>query len=233
MSAELESSTRARRQMTADIAHELRTPLSLIIGHADAVCDGVQPASVENFEIIREEALRLEHLVEDLRTLSLADSGELSLELQEVSPEKLLRDIAASYQVRLGQKKLNLFLHFDPDLPAVMVDPGRLTQVVANILDNAIRHTPEDGQVALAATKNAAAVEIAIQDSGPGVPADTLERIFDRLYRVDPSRQRGDGGTGLGLSIARSIIELHGGRIWAEGAADHGLRIVISLPAKA
>jgi signal transduction histidine kinase len=230
MSADLARSTEARKQMTADIAHELRTPLSLILGHAEAVHDGVLPPSRENFEIIREEAVRLEHLVDDLRILSLADAGELSISLQEVSAQKLLADILATYQHVARQKDVKIELEVAPDMPVLNIDPGRMTQVLTNILDNALRHTPEGGLITLSARKVQDGVEISIRDSGPGIEGEDANRIFQRFYRTDVSRRREDGGSGLGLAIARSIVLAHNGQIWAEGAPGQGLRVTIKLP---
>jgi signal transduction histidine kinase len=231
MSADLERSTHARRQMTADIAHELRTPLSLIIGQAEAVHDGVLPATLENFEIIREEAERLEKLVDDLRILSLADSGELSIQPQPVPPQKLLQEVAAIYQSRLQERRIGLQLAFDPGLPEISIDPGRMTQVLTNIIDNAVRFTPQNGKIILSARLVIGQVEISVQDSGPGVPEGDLERIFDRLYRGDASRQHDESGSGLGLTIAKSIVEMHGGQIRAISPDGGGLTICIRLPA--
>ena len=160
MSAELSRSVNARRQMTADIAHELRTPLSLILGHAEAVHDGVLPPSRENFEIIREEAARLEHLVDDLRTLSLADAGELPLAPQIIAPEKLLQEVAALYQFQTQSRELRLNLEVSPTVPEIEVDPGRMTQVLRNLLDNAVRHTPAGGSITLAAGATVEGVEL-------------------------------------------------------------------------
>ena len=231
MSADLARSSNARKQMTADIAHELRTPLSLILGHAEAVHDGVLPPSTENFEIIREEAARLEHLVNDLRTLSLADAGELSINEQEVSPEKLLNDLQATYAYIASQKDVKIQLDVAPEIPMLMIDPGRMTQVLTNILDNALRHTPQGGQIELAARKVEEGIELSIQDSGPGVKGEDANRIFERFYRTDSARHRDDGGSGLGLAIAKSIVEMHKGRMWAESQPGQGLKIVIRFPA--
>lgn len=234
MSTELLRSVNARKQMTADIAHELRTPLSLILGHAEAVHDGVLPPTRENFEIIREEATRLEHLVNDLRTLSLADAGELTITLQAIEPERLINEVAALYQYETKKKNISLDVDIDPHLPTIEVDPGRMTQVLTNILDNATRHTPEGGRITLSAKRIQDNVEIAIQDSGPGLKAEDLDRIFERFYRVDPSRQRGGapGGSGLGLAIAKSIIQAHNGQLSAESETGAGLKIRILLPGK-
>jgi len=231
MSSELSRSVNARKQMTADIAHELRTPLSLILGHAEAVHDGVLPPTRENFEVIREEATRLEHLVNDLRILSLADAGELPIHLQNVEPERLLQDIASTYQYQAQRKNLRLDLDIAPPLSSIEVDTGRITQVLTNILDNAMRYTPEGGRITLSAKERKEQVELAIQDSGPGLNAEDLDRVFDRFYRTDASRQR-DGGSGLGLAIAKSIVHAHGGHISAESEPGQGLKVIIRLPKK-
>jgi two-component system, OmpR family, sensor histidine kinase BaeS len=232
MSTELSRSVNTRRQMTADIAHELRTPLSLILGHAEAVHDGVLPPIRENFEIIREEATRLEQLVNDLRTLSLADAGELTINLQSVQPQRLLQEVAALYQYQTQRKNISLEQDVATPLPNIEVDPGRMTQVLTNILDNATRHTPEGGRIILSAKQTSDHVELAVQDSGPGVPAESLERIFERFYRTDSSRQREDGGSGLGLAIAKSMVQAHNGQLSAESEAGKGLRIIIRLPTR-
>ena len=232
MSSELSRSINSRKQMTADIAHELRTPLSLILGHAEAVHDGVLPPSTENFEIIREEATRLEHLVDDLRTLSLADAGELSILPEVIEPERLVNEVANAYQYLAQRKNISLELDVAPHLPTIEADPGRLTQVLTNILDNALRHTPEGGQIIISAKQGGDQVELAIQDSGPGLKPEDLARIFDRFYRADASRQRGDGGSGLGLAIAKSIVQAHNGQLTAESEAGQGLKVIIRLPAQ-
>jgi len=233
MSTELARSINTRRQMTADIAHELRTPLSIILGHADAICDGVLPPSVDTVAIIRDEASRLEHLINDLRILSLADTGELSLDLQPVIIRELLEEVRQRYVVRANLKQVDIRVDASPGLLAVEIDPGRMTQVLTNILENALRHTPETGQVTLTAGEANGRLQISIQDSGPGVAEEELERIFGRFYRTDPSRQRmEDSGSGLGLAIAKSIVERHSGTIRAESKPGQGLKIIITLPIK-
>jgi signal transduction histidine kinase len=232
MNDDLARSFNLRKQMTADIAHELRTPLSLIIGHAEGVHDGVLPPSHENFEIIREEAGRLEKMVNDLRTLSLADAGELSLEFQSVDINKLLSDIKTHYRVQLNQKRITLDLEPDSDLLQVDLDPIRFSQVLMNILDNAIRYTPDDGRIIIATKQLLDKAQISLQDSGEGVTPEEASHLFDRFYRADESRTRDDGGSGLGLAIAKSIVEMHHGRIWAESEKGNGLRTIIQLPNK-
>ncbi len=231
MSSELAASINARRQMTADIAHELRTPLSLILGHAEAVHDGILPPTSENFEIIREEAGHLEHLVDDLRTLSLADAGELSIEKQPINLKKILQDICSVYQHRIQKKNVSLELELPPELLPVQADANRITQVLTNILDNALRYSPENRKVILAAVQEKDGIQLSVQDSGVGVTPEDLPHIFDRFYRLDESRNREEGGSGLGLAIAKSIVQAHGGRIWAESVAGHGFTVFVLLPA--
>ena len=230
MSEELARSTNIRRQMTADIAHELRTPISIILGHADAVHDRVLPPTQETFDIIRDEACRLERLVEDLRTLSRADAGELALTRRPIPPATLLEDAAAAYHPLALERGIEVRREIAPDLPEVDVDPDRMAQVLGNLLSNALRYTLKGGVVTLAASLLEYEVEIRVQDTGPGIEAEDIQHVFDRFYRADKSRQRDSGGLGLGLAIAKSIVENHGGRIWAESPDDSGTTFVIMLP---
>ena len=232
MSSQLSRSINSRKQMTADIAHELRTPLSLILGHAEAVHDGVLPPTRENFEIIREEAARLEHLVNDLRILSLADAGELTIHPQTIEPDRLLQEVASLYQYQIQRKNITLDLDISQLLSTIEVDPGRMTQVLTNIVDNALRYTPEGGHILLSARQNKDRVELSVEDSGPGLKAEDVNRIFDRFYRTDAARQRQDGGSGLGLAIAKSIVQAHGGQLSAQSEVGKGLRVTITLPVK-
>ncbi|MFH2039242.1 MAG: HAMP domain-containing sensor histidine kinase, partial [Chloroflexota bacterium] len=192
---------------------------------------GVLPPSMENFEIIRDEAGRLEKLVDDLRILSLADAGELSINLQPVEPQKFLQEIASIYQSLLQEKQIELQMKIDPHLAMISIDPGRMTQVLTNIIDNALRFTPGNGRIVLSGHQAEGQVELSVQDNGPGVPEDDLDRIFDRLYQGDAARQHENNGSGLGLTIAKSIVEMHGGKIRALSPADAGLTISILLPA--
>ncbi|MBK8784093.1 MAG: HAMP domain-containing protein [Anaerolineales bacterium] len=230
MSSDLSRSFNLRKQMTADIAHELRTPLSLIIGHAEGVHDGVLEPSHENFEIIREEAERLEKLVNDLRTLSLADAGELSVDFQPVDINDLMSDVYTHYISLFNQHRITLNLKPAPVMLTANLDPSRFAQVINNILDNALRYTPEDGTVDMEIRQVTDKIQICIQDNGEGVTPEVAAHLFDRFYRADESRTRDDGGSGLGLAIAKSIIEMHHGKIWAESEKGKGLKMVIELP---
>jgi two-component system sensor histidine kinase BaeS len=230
MSAELSRSQTLRRQMTADIAHELRTPISVILGHVDGVDEGVLPASSETFNIIREETGRLERLIEDLRTLSRADAGELTLVTRLVQLKTLLEQVIAAHRPLAHEKRISLRLEVEPNLQEVIVDPDRIAQVLSNLITNALRYSPEKGQITLSAKNEVDEVEIRVQDSGPGLQPDELTRIFDRFYRTDQSRQRESGGSGLGLAIAKSLVEMHAGRLWAESEPGKGTHLVVRLP---
>lgn len=233
MSADLARSLNLRRQMTADIAHELRTPISIILGHAEAVHDKVLPPSIETFEIIREETERLEHLVDDLRILSMADAGELKLSLRPYAPQKLLADAQKIYSHQAGQKKISLQIKAATDLPEIEMDPERMREVFSNIIENALRYTPQNGHITLSANLIEGAIQMSARDTGPGVATEELDRIFERFYRAETSRARDKGGSGLGFAIAKSIVERHGGRIWAESKPGEGLTVVIELPLSA
>ena len=230
MSSDLARARDLRRQMTADIAHELRTPLSIILGQIDALDDGVVPTSPESFEVLREEAGRLGRLVEDLRTLSMADAGELTLVRRLVQPGQLLEQAQAAHQPLAAAKGVSIRVRASSGLPEAELDPDRLLQVLGNLLSNALRHAPSASEIELAAESREAGIQMTVRDNGPGIEAVDLPHLFDRFYRTDKSRQRETGGSGLGLAIAKAIVELHGGRIWAESTPGQGTAILIWLP---
>lgn len=230
MNENLARSRDLRRQMTADIAHELRTPLSVILGHTEAIKDGVMPPTQETFDIIHDETMRLSSMVEDLRTLSLAEAGELPFNPRPYSIKRLLDDIAAAYAPRAKQKSIEIKVVTAASLQEVILDSDRMTQVLRNLMENALRFTPEDGRITLSAENiDGKIFEIRVQDTGPGVEPDKLDLIFDRFYWGDKSRQREEGSSGLGLAIAKSIVEGHGGTIRAESASGQGMRFLIHL----
>jgi signal transduction histidine kinase len=233
MSADLARASRLRRQMTADVAHELRTPLSLIRGYAEALRDGVLPPAVETFSLIHDETVRLNRLVEDLRTLSLADAGELTLVRRPAQPADLFERALNAQMIRAQQQDVALKLAVAPGLPAVDVDADRVAQVLGNLLDNALRHTPAGGVIECRAEPAEGGVAVTIADSGPGIAPADLPNIFERFYRADAARQRDGSGSGLGLAIAKSLVEAHGGRIWAEGEPGAGARFTLVLPTAA
>ena len=231
MNSQLDRLINARKQMTADIAHELRTPISIILGHTDGVRDGVIPMSTETFDVIAEEAERLNNLVEDLHTLSRADAGELPMTFIDVSLKELISDLHLPQIQAMQAKPLQLTSDIFPEDLTLHADPDRLIQVLRNLLNNAIHYTPENGSISIIARAiPGSRVRIYVNDSGPGVSDDELEQIFNRFYRSDASRIRDGEGSGLGLAIARSIVERHEGKIWAENRPTGGLSVVIELP---
>jgi signal transduction histidine kinase len=235
MSADLAQASQLRRQMTADIAHDLRTPLSMILAHSEALRDGVLPATPETYTLIHDEALRLSRMVEDLRTLSLADAGELPLVRRPTAPADLLARAVAVQAVRAQQQAVALQVYTQPKaLPTIQADPDRMVQVLGNLLDNALRYTPPGGQLVCEARLDPSgpkrAVVFRIADSGPGIAPADLPHVFERFYRADRSRQRDANGSGLGLAIARSIVEAHGGRIWVESQLGQGAQFFVAMP---
>ena len=230
MSADLTQSRDLRRQMTADIAHELRTPLTVVLGHTEALSDGELPPNAETFEIIYDETKRLNRLVEDLRTLSLSDAGELHLNRSKIPPGDLLERAAAARKPEAKVKEIDLQIELPEELPEVDVDADRMTQVLVNLLDNALRYTPAGGWINLSAKRVQEGVAISIQDSGPGIPPEDLDHLFERFYRGDKSRQREEGGSGLGLAIGKSLVESQGGIIRVESQPGKGARFIIELP---
>ena len=231
MAVELEEAERHRRNLTADIAHELRTPASNIQGYLEAIKDGVFQPTPETIDTLHEQALLLSHLVDDLRLLARVDAGELRLKLSETRVGELLQSALEALRPRAEAKGVALSLEADPSLPALDLDAARIAQVVGNLLENAITHTPEGDRVTVSAHAAANAVTVAVADTGPGIAPEDLPRLFDRFYRADPSRSRGTGGTGLGLTIARRLVEAHGGSIEAESVVGQGSRFIIHLPA--
>ena len=230
MAKKLAQLMQSRRQMTADIAHELRTPISVILGHAEGIHDGVIEPSAENLNIIREEAIRLEKLVEDLRTLSLSEAGELKLVFAKVFPGTLIDKISERYSHPAHIHGISFQTNYSAGLPEISIDSYRIMQVISNIIENALRNTPENGKISIDAEQVEEGIQFSIADSGNGISEEDLDRVFERLYKVDDSRGRTNGGSGLGLAIAKTIIEQHHGRIWLNSAVGVGTTVYLVLP---
>lgn len=231
MVAELERAEGQRRNLTADIAHELRTPLHIIQGDLEGMLDGVYEPTPENITDILDETRLLARLVDDLQTLSLAEAGQLPLHPTRFLLADLLTDAAAGFESRTAAQKVNLRVDVPDPSPELNADYDRLLQVLANLLSNALRHTPEKGSITLRGEATDDGARITVSDTGAGIPPEDLPYIFDRFWRGDKSRARTEGSSGLGLAITRQLVLAHGGTITAESELGVGTTFRIELPA--
>jgi signal transduction histidine kinase len=230
MVEELEQSDQQRRNLTADVAHELRTPLHIIQGNLEGVLDDVYEPTDEHIQATLEEAQQLSRLVEDLRTLSLAEAGQLPLVWEPVDVVELLTDAHTSFSGQAEAADIDLRVEIEDDLSTITGDVGRLDQVLGNLIANAIRHTPAGGSITLKAEPIKDGVRIRVRDTGEGIPADDLPHIFDRFWKGDQSRTRVSGvGSGLGLAIARQLVNAHGGTICVESEVGQGTTFTADL----
>ena len=229
MSSEMAHSVALRRKMTADIAHDLRTPLTVILGYTEALSDGKLKPDEEMFDVMHTEAQHLSHLIDDLKVLSLAEAGELPLSPQPVQPGKLVSRTAEAYRVQAEVKGIHLRTQIEPNLPEIEVDMERMAQVLGNLMNNALRFTDIGGEINLAAGLQAGEVVILVSDNGRGIAQEDLPYIFERSFRGDKARQQ-SGESGLGLAIARSLVEVQGGRITVESALGQGTQFSIFVP---
>jgi two-component system sensor histidine kinase BaeS len=216
--------------MTADIAHELRTPMSLILGYTESLSDSKLPPTQETFDIIHDEAQHLSRMIDDLRTLSLADAGELPLTRRPIDVRALLERVMLAHLPEAQQQGVSIQVEAPPDLPPLEVDPGRMAQVLENLVSNALWYTPEGGQIVLSAEAKDGAINLRVKDNGTGIAADDLPFVFDRFYRADKSRQRQGNRSGLGLAIAKSIVEAHRGSLSVESSLGKGSTFAVALP---
>lgn len=231
MSREVARANMLRKQMTADIAHDLRTPLTVIAGYVESIRDGDLDPTPERLDAIYAEIERLQHLVQDLRLLAVTDAGELRLNLTPLNPKSFLESAASSFKLSAEQKGITLRVETEKDLPEINGDESRLDRVMGNLIANAIRHTPQGGNVTIMAMRKNDTLLLSVEDTGEGIPSADLPHIFDRFYRADKSRTDADGAaSGLGLAIAKALVEAHGGRIWAESEVGRGTRMRVEVP---
>ncbi|MCA9972717.1 MAG: HAMP domain-containing protein [Anaerolineales bacterium] len=233
MAGALAAAEQQRQQLLADVAHELRTPLSIMRGHLEAMLDGVFELSPDNLALVHEETLLLGRLVEDLRTLSLAESGALPLNRQPVNVGALVQQTAAAFAPLAEAEGVRLAAEVVGDLPPCQADGDRLQQVLGNLVSNALRHVVDgSGQpaVTLRAGRVPGGILVQVQDNGPGMSPEAAAHVFDRFWRAERSRARHTGGSGLGLAISRAIVEAHDGRIGVESAPGEGATFAFTLP---
>jgi len=230
-----EAALRAKRELVANVSHELRTPLASIRGHTESLQLRGPDLDAETrcayLEIILRETEQLSRLIDDLFALSTAEAGGLALALRPVALDEVADEVVSSIRsVARGERRVTLITEVEPDLPAALADRQRIAQVVANLVRNAVRHTPEGGLVAVRACHRDGQAVVTVEDTGVGIPADQLPHVFERFYRADPSRDRASGGAGLGLAIVRELVEAMGGEVSAESVVGQGSRFSFTLP---
>jgi two-component system OmpR family sensor kinase len=238
MTAALAQSEQQRQNMVADVAHELRTPLSVVQGNLRAILDDVYALDKAEISRLYDETRLLSRLVDDLRELASADAGQLRLNLLATDAVRIIQTTTDNLALAAEAQNVSLDIQVPGGLPTVRADPDRLAQILRNLLVNALRHTPPGGSVTVRVSQNAGAVEIAVTDTGEGIAPEDLPRVFDRFWRADRARvrlgrthdERGGGGSGLGLSVAQSLVQAQGGRIWAESVLGQGSTFHFTLP---
>jgi signal transduction histidine kinase len=231
MADQLQAAETLRRNLMADVAHELRTPLSVLQGNLRAILDDVYPLDKSEVTRLYTQSRLLSRLVNDLHELAQAEAGQLSLNLTPTDLRPLLRETIEIFTPMAEDDAITLQAQLATTLPAVPVDAVRLRQVLHNLLANALRHTPAGGTVTVASAATAAALTITIRDSGEGIAPEHLPHLFDRFYRADRARARDTGGAGLGLAIVRAIVQAHGGTVTAHSAGmGQGSTFVVTLP---
>lgn len=225
----LRHSEEIRRSMTADIAHELRTPVTIIQGNLEAILDEIYEPTTDTIAPIYEETLRLGQLIDDLRDISLAEAKELQLNIEPIQVVASIKQLVETISASLDQGP-QIRVEANSTIPQVPVDLKRFQQVLVNLLTNAIRFTPQQGTIHIQVLRKDQEVEVRVANSGPGISPEEIPHLFERFYRGDQARSRGQGGSGLGLAISKQLIEAHGGRIWAENDPSGGAIFVIRLP---
>jgi signal transduction histidine kinase len=229
MAEKLQLSDQQRRNMLADISHELRSPITIMQGNLEGMIDGVYTPDKERLKSLYDETQILSRLVDDLRTLSLAESGSLQLKREPTDLGQLIREVVSAFEAQAHEKEIKIDLLLEA-VDEIDIDPQRIREVLSNLVSNALRYTPSQGVVKVGLAESTSSLErsvlVYVQDSGPGIEAADLSRIFDRFYKSSDS-----GGMGLGLSIAKYLVEAHGGKIWAESATGQGTKISFTLTA--
>jgi two-component system sensor histidine kinase BaeS len=230
MSADLQNADQLRKQMTADIAHDLRTPLSILHGYTEAISEGKLAGNPEIYQAMHSQTRHLNYLIEDLRTLSMLDSEKVNFQLENIDPTRILTQTQTAFLPLVAQNDLNLSLDLKGDLPRVTLDPDRLIQILGNLISNAINILPTGGNIWLKAWQEGGTLVIEVKDDGPGIAEEDQPLIFNRHYKVDQSRGQDQGSSGLGLAIAKKLVEAQGGKIRVASTRGDGTAFQISFP---
>jgi two-component system sensor histidine kinase BaeS len=231
MAGRLERVEHTRRRLLSDLAHELRTPVATLDAYLDGLEDGVAQLDGETLEVLRTQTRRLTRLAEDVSAVSRAEENQLSLHPAHLAPGDLVVAASTAATSRYAAKGVDLVTEVEPGLPNVAADPDRMGQVLSNLLDNALRHTPTGGKVAIRAAITGGLIHLSVSDSGHGIPAEHLFHIFERFYRVDTARDRAHGGSGIGLAIVKALVQAHGGNVTATSSGTgQGATFTITLP---
>jgi len=230
MAEDLERDEKLRRDMVADIAHELRSPLTNVRGYLEAIRDGIVTPDEKTIGTIYDETMLLSRLVHDLQELSLAESGQLKLYCQPENTGDLITQAVTAVMAKAAAKDITMTIEMNDDLPQVFIDMQRIRQVLLNLLANALTHTPGGGKITVSADKNGGFVAVSVTDTGEGIPAEDLPVVFERFHRVDKSRARATGGTGLGLTIAKYFVEAHNGAINVQSEPGKGSTFTFTVP---
>ena len=216
--------------MVTDVAHELRTPLTNLRGYLEGLSDAVVPPSIETFRMLESEILRLVNLVDDLQQLAKAESAQAFLQRSNLQIDTLVKQLLSLFELRLHAKKIETKVSIDPPELTLSADPDKLLQALRNLLENALRYTPEQGKITISAHRNNNMINISIINTGAEIAAADLPYIFERFFRVDRSRSRDHGGAGIGLSIVKQLVEAHGGQVGAD-SRDGATKIWLRFPA--
>jgi two-component system sensor histidine kinase BaeS len=230
MASSLDHAEKNRQAMTADIAHELRTPLAVQRAQLEALQDGIHPPTEENLAVLLEQNVLLSRLVTDLRTLAMADAGQLQLEKVPFDISQLAERVTDRFKPQAAEMKVNLQFSSQGQCLEVVLDPGRVEQIIGNLISNALRYSPENGIVKIHLICSEQQAVLNVHDNGPGIPEGAQEKIFERFYRADQSRSRAEGGTGLGLAIARQLAEAQGGQLTASNHPAGGAEFRLLFP---
>jgi signal transduction histidine kinase len=230
MAEQLEKKEKSRKQLLADVAHELRNPLSIVQGNMEAWLDGVIKPTPEQIASVYDETVLLNRLITDLRELSLAEAGQLKLHREQTDLADIISAEITAFQVRCQEKLVSLTSEVEPVLPTVNIDRDRVHQVLHNLLENALRFTPPQGKITLRASVEDRTIKVSVSDTGSGIDKADLPLVFDHFYKADKSRQRSHGGAGIGLALVKNYVELHGGRVWVDSEAGKGSAFYFTIP---